>query len=203
MCRFAIWIIQQQIRPTLLLNIDYTGTKGTDLDILEAPNRTPNGILVSRRLTPSPMKTQWRIRRPTRSRFVCASVSRQDSRSAAPTRFPSRWTMRLRSARERPRWRVRPGLGAGGTGASGGGRFYERRCGQRCAESSRSVCGTRAFQLQPDSQVHCGLFVWSCLLATTSAGLLGNILRGAPLLATGSGAATGRSPPGCRLRRGY
>ena len=32
--------IQQQIRPTLLLNIDYTGTKGTDLDILEAPNRT-------------------------------------------------------------------------------------------------------------------------------------------------------------------
>ncbi|MGA9544344.1 MAG: carboxypeptidase regulatory-like domain-containing protein, partial [Candidatus Sulfotelmatobacter sp.] len=32
--------IQQQIRPTLLLNIDYTGTKGTNLDILEAPNRT-------------------------------------------------------------------------------------------------------------------------------------------------------------------
>jgi hypothetical protein len=31
--------IQQQIRPTLLLNIDYTGTKGTNLDILEAPNR--------------------------------------------------------------------------------------------------------------------------------------------------------------------
>jgi hypothetical protein len=39
--------IQQQIRPTLLLNIDYTGTKGTDLDILEAPNRTATGILVS------------------------------------------------------------------------------------------------------------------------------------------------------------
>jgi hypothetical protein len=39
--------IQQQIRPTLLLNIDYTGTKGTDLDILEAPNRTANGIRIS------------------------------------------------------------------------------------------------------------------------------------------------------------
>ena len=38
--------IQQQIRPTLLLNIDYTGTKGTDLDILEAPNRTANGIRI-------------------------------------------------------------------------------------------------------------------------------------------------------------
>lgn len=32
--------IQQQIRPTILLNLDYTGTKGTNLDILEAPNRT-------------------------------------------------------------------------------------------------------------------------------------------------------------------
>jgi trimeric autotransporter adhesin len=38
--------IQQQIRPTVLLNIDYTGTKGTDLDILEAPNRTATGIRI-------------------------------------------------------------------------------------------------------------------------------------------------------------
>ena len=38
--------IQQQIRPTLLLNIDYTGTKGTALDVLEAPNRTATGILI-------------------------------------------------------------------------------------------------------------------------------------------------------------
>lgn len=39
--------IQQQIRPTLLLNIDYTGTKGTDLDILEAPNRTATAIRIA------------------------------------------------------------------------------------------------------------------------------------------------------------
>jgi hypothetical protein len=38
--------IQQQIRPTLLLNLDYTGTKGTDLDILEAPNRTAVGLRI-------------------------------------------------------------------------------------------------------------------------------------------------------------
>ena len=38
--------IQQQIKPTLLLNVDYTGTKGTDLDILEAPNRTATGLLI-------------------------------------------------------------------------------------------------------------------------------------------------------------
>ena len=38
--------IQQQIRPTLLLNLDYTGTKGTNLDILQAPNRTATGIRI-------------------------------------------------------------------------------------------------------------------------------------------------------------
>ena len=31
--------IQQEILPTLIVNLDYTGTKGTDLDILEDPNR--------------------------------------------------------------------------------------------------------------------------------------------------------------------
>lgn len=31
--------VQQELRPTLLLNVDYTGSKGTGLDILEEPNR--------------------------------------------------------------------------------------------------------------------------------------------------------------------
>jgi hypothetical protein len=38
--------IQQELRPTLILNLDYTGTKGTALDILEAPNRTATGIRI-------------------------------------------------------------------------------------------------------------------------------------------------------------
>lgn len=38
--------IQQQIRPTIVLNIDYTGTKGTRLDVLEAPNRTATEIRI-------------------------------------------------------------------------------------------------------------------------------------------------------------
>jgi trimeric autotransporter adhesin len=37
--------VHQQIRPTLIMNLDYTGTKGTRLDILEAPNRTETGVL--------------------------------------------------------------------------------------------------------------------------------------------------------------
>jgi hypothetical protein len=31
--------VQQEVTPTLIFNLDYTGTKGTRLDILEAPNR--------------------------------------------------------------------------------------------------------------------------------------------------------------------
>ncbi len=38
--------IQQTITPTLLLNLDYTGTKGTHLDLLDAPNRTPVGLRI-------------------------------------------------------------------------------------------------------------------------------------------------------------
>ena len=31
--------VQQEVTPTLIFNLDYTGTKGTRLDVLEAPNR--------------------------------------------------------------------------------------------------------------------------------------------------------------------
>ena len=39
--------VQQELRPTLIMNVDYTGTKGTALDIVEAPNRTVDGIRLS------------------------------------------------------------------------------------------------------------------------------------------------------------
>jgi hypothetical protein len=39
--------IQQELRPTLVLNVDYTGTKGTRLDILEAPNRDASGVRIA------------------------------------------------------------------------------------------------------------------------------------------------------------
>jgi trimeric autotransporter adhesin len=38
--------VQQELSKTLLLNVDYTGSKGTNLDILEDPNRTPTGLLI-------------------------------------------------------------------------------------------------------------------------------------------------------------
>jgi trimeric autotransporter adhesin len=38
--------VQQEIRPTLFMNLDYTGAKGTRLDILEDPNRDLTGIRI-------------------------------------------------------------------------------------------------------------------------------------------------------------
>jgi hypothetical protein len=37
--------VQQELSPTIILNFDYTGTKGTRLDVVEAPNRVATGIL--------------------------------------------------------------------------------------------------------------------------------------------------------------
>jgi hypothetical protein len=37
--------VQQEITPTVILNFDYTGTKGTRLDVVEAPNRVATGVL--------------------------------------------------------------------------------------------------------------------------------------------------------------
>jgi hypothetical protein len=37
--------IQYELKPTLLLNVGYNGSKGTHLDVVEAPNRGPDGLL--------------------------------------------------------------------------------------------------------------------------------------------------------------
>jgi trimeric autotransporter adhesin len=39
--------IQQQIKRSLIVNIDYTGSKGTGLDIVRAPNRGPAGLRIA------------------------------------------------------------------------------------------------------------------------------------------------------------
>ena len=112
--------IQQQIRPTLLLNLDYTGTKGTDLDILEAPNRTVSGLLIpgvqaftfQNSLADSAANAaSVRLRKRLSSGFSIGgiytfskSIDNASSIGAGVTSSASRG-----------------GLGAGGTGASGGG----------------------------------------------------------------------------------
>jgi trimeric autotransporter adhesin len=116
--------IQQQIRPTLLLNIDYTGTKGTDLDILEAPNRTPTGIRIPSNVELVDAFTyessvadseanagSVRLRKRLAKGFSIGgtytfSKSLDDASSIGAGATSGAGT---------------PGLGAGGTGAAGGG----------------------------------------------------------------------------------
>ncbi|MGB8010973.1 MAG: TonB-dependent receptor [Terriglobales bacterium] len=112
--------IQEQIRPTLLLNLDYTGTKGTDLDILEAPNRTANGILISgvdaftyenSVANSEANAVSVRLRKRLSAGFSIGGIytfskSLDDASSIGAGATSSAGT---------------PGLGAGGTGAAGGG----------------------------------------------------------------------------------
>ena len=112
--------IQQQIRPTLLLNLDYTGTKGTDLDVLEAPNRTANGILIngvdaftyeSSVADQEANAVSVRLRKRLAAGFATGgtytfSKSLDDASSIGAGATSGANT---------------PGLGGGGTGAAGGG----------------------------------------------------------------------------------
>jgi trimeric autotransporter adhesin len=112
--------IQQQIRPTLLLNLDYTGTKGTDLDIQEAPNRTPTGIRISgvdaftyeNSVADSEANAgSVRLRKRLAKGFSLGGIytfskSLDDASSIGAGATSAAST---------------PGLGAGGTGAAGGG----------------------------------------------------------------------------------
>jgi hypothetical protein len=114
--------VQQQIRPTLLLNIDYTGSKGTDLDILEAPNRNA---------------TSTAIRIPGVQAFTYESSVADQEANAGSVRLRKRlakgfavgglytFSKSLDDASSIGAGATSgsntPGLGAGGTGAGGGG----------------------------------------------------------------------------------
>lgn len=116
--------IQQQIRPTLLLNLDYTGTKGTDLDILEAPNRTigPQGIQI---LIPTAQAFTFensvgnseanagsvRLRKRLSKGFSIGGIYTFSKSIDDASSIGAGATVGSGSA----------GLGAGGTGAAGGG----------------------------------------------------------------------------------
>jgi trimeric autotransporter adhesin len=117
--------IQQQIRPTLLLNIDYTGTKGTNLDILEAPNRT---------ISPTAGIT---LRIPNVQAFNYENSIGDSEANAASVRLRKRlaqgfsiggiytFSKSIDDASSIGAGATTgagsPGLGAGGTGAAGGG----------------------------------------------------------------------------------
>ncbi len=198
--------IQQQIRPTLLLNIDYTGTKGTDLDVLEAPNRTlfhrhPDRLASK----PSPTKIRSPTPRPTRAPYGCASAWRRDSPSAASIHFPKSLDDASSIGAGATSGSGSRGLGAGGTGcrwrrsasSSANSPAPAHPTSRRILSISRPSAGSPASTRRTNSpRTICGNF----RSATTSAGSPGTLLC-ARFLATGNGAATGPSPPAFHLRR--
>jgi hypothetical protein len=117
--------IQQQIRPTLLLNIDYTGTKGTNLDILEAPNRTISATegITTRISGVQPFTFEnsvgdseanagsVRLRKRLSSGFSIGGIYTFSKSLDNASSIGAGATVGSGS----------PGLGAGGTGAGGGG----------------------------------------------------------------------------------
>ena len=112
--------IQQQIRPTLLLNLDYTGTKGTDLDILEAPNRTATGLRI-------PNVDAFTYENSVADSEANAGSVRLRKRLSAGFSIGGTYTFSksLDDASSIGAGATSggnsPGLGAGGTGAAGGG----------------------------------------------------------------------------------
>ncbi len=58
-----IWMLSTEtdLRPNWILTLTYTGTKGTDLDLLRAPNRAPAGT--------NPLETQQNLRIPYATAF--------------------------------------------------------------------------------------------------------------------------------------
>jgi hypothetical protein len=114
--------IQQQIRPTLLLNIDYTGTKGTDLDILEAPNRNATSTAIriagvqaftyeSSVADSEANAGSVRLRKRLAKGFAIGGIYTFSKALDDASSIGAGATSGLNT----------PGLGAGGTGAGGGG----------------------------------------------------------------------------------
>ena len=117
--------IQQQLRPTLVLNIDYTGTKGTNLDILEAPNRTISPFGAIQILIPNVQAFTFensfgdseanagsvRLRKRLANDFSIGGIYTFSKSLDDASSIGAGATVGSGSA----------GLGAGGTGARGGG----------------------------------------------------------------------------------
>jgi hypothetical protein len=117
--------IQQQLSPTLLFNLDYTGTKGTNLDILEAPNRTISAIQGIQLRIPDVQAFTFenslgdsaanagsvRLRKRLAHGFSIGGLYTFSKSIDDASSIGAGATTRASS----------PGLGAGGTGAAGGG----------------------------------------------------------------------------------
>src|SRR6202041_474651 len=162
----------QQIRPTLLVNLDYTGTKGTNLDILEAPNRTLSGILIpgvqaftyENSVADQRAHAVWlRVRKRLASGFSVGgpytfSKSLDDASSigAGATSAASA-----------------PGLGAGGTGSAGGG-ASSRGGAAHVAQNPFNLSGERGLSSFNQTQKFTADYLWELPFGHDKHWLTGN-----------------------------
>lgn len=81
-----IWMLslETDLRPNWILNFTYTGTKGTDLDLLRAPNRAPLGT--------NPFSTQSSLKIPYASAFNYDQSGANSLYNALQARLVHRFT---------------------------------------------------------------------------------------------------------------
>ena len=81
-----IWMLslETDLRPNWILNFTYTGTKGTDLDLLRAPNRAPLGT--------NPFSTQSNLKIPYASAFDYDQSGANSLYNALQVRLVHRFT---------------------------------------------------------------------------------------------------------------
>jgi len=172
--------IQQQIRPTLLLNLDYTGTMGTDLDILEAPNRTISAI---------PPFIQIRI--PNVQAFTFENSVGDSEANAASVRLRKRlangfsiggiytFSKSLDDASSIGAGATSgsgsAGLGAGGTGAGGGGATASAGSGANSvAQNPFSLAAERGLSSFNQTQRFTADYLWELPFGHDKRWLTGN-----------------------------
>ncbi len=191
--------IQQEIRPTLLVNVDYTGTKGSGLEILSDPNRSLSGLRITdvqafnyEESTGSSSANAGSVR--VRKRLqggVSLGGTYTFSKSIDDASTIGGGTTSSASS---------AGLGAGGTGPGGGGggggpapAIRAQRKWRRTRLIWLASVGSAALIRRIDSPE---IGYLSCHLGTIAVGSA-MPLCGAPSSATGNGAAIGRSPRDC------
>ncbi|MGA7756021.1 MAG: TonB-dependent receptor [Candidatus Sulfotelmatobacter sp.] len=171
--------IQQQLRPTLLLNIDYTGTKGTDLDILEAPNRTVSPLGGFQILVPNVQAFTYensvgnseanagsvRLRKRLAQGFSIGGIYTFSKSIDDASSIGAGATVGSGSA----------GLGAGGTGAGGGGTSASPGSGANSvAQNPSNLSGERGLSSFNQTHKFTADYLWELPFGHDKRWLTGN-----------------------------
>ena len=188
-CRSGMSTCSSRFCPTLIMNLDYTGTKGTRLDILEAPNRTATGVLF-----PGVQPFYWE---DSVGDSTANALSVRVRKRLAGRVFDWRPLHFLEIAGQRFHHRKRRAPGGAGCRTHRAFRHHQRRTG--CLRPGGRA---RLVQFRSAAQFHRRLSVGASLRPSTGGGSRATARCG-PSSETGTGAATGPSLPDCPSLPGF